>query len=97
MARATRAEKARLLNAAYRLLGPEIKRAEATRHLGREFALARRQAYRYLLEAAGLGDPVPAVEPTVAISCWCSRGSVTMHRLLTRLRASAEMLDILER
>ena len=40
MARATKAEKARLLNAAYRLLGQEMKRAEATRHLGREQSAA---------------------------------------------------------
>ena len=68
MARATKAEKARLLNAAYPLLGQEMERAEAARHLGREFALSRRQAYRYLQEAAGLSDPVPAVEPTVAVT-----------------------------
>ena len=68
MARATKAEKARLLNAAYRLLGQRMERAEAARHLGREFALSRRQAYRYLQEAAGLRNPVPAVEPTVAVT-----------------------------
>ena len=68
MARATKAEKARLLNAAYRLLGQRMERAEAARHLGREFALSRRQAYRYLQQAAGLSDPVPAVEPTVAVT-----------------------------
>lgn len=68
MARATKAEKARLLNAAYRLLGQRMERAEAARHLGREFALSRRQAYRYLQEAAALSDPVPAVEPTVAVT-----------------------------
>ena len=45
-----------------------LSRAEAARHLGREFAVSRRQAYRYLQEAAGLSAPVPAVEPTVAIT-----------------------------
>ena len=68
MARATKAEKARLINAAYRLLGQWMECAEAARHLGREFAVSRRQAYRYLQEAAGLSAPVPAVEPTVAIT-----------------------------
>ena len=48
MARATKADKARLLNAAYRLLGQQMERAEAARQLGRECALSRRQAYRYL-------------------------------------------------
>ena len=33
-----------------------------------EFALSRRQAYRYLEQAAALSAPVPAVEPTVAIT-----------------------------
>ena len=77
MARATKAEKARLLNAAYRLLGQEMERAEAARHLGPEFALSRRQAYRYLQEAAGLSDPVPAVEPTVAVTFRPARPSAT--------------------
>ena len=67
MARATKADKARLLNVAYRLLGQQMERAEAARHLGREFALSRRQAYRYLQEAARLSAPVPAVEPTVTV------------------------------
>ena len=67
MARATKADKARLLNAAYRLLGQQMERAEAARQLGRECALSRRQAYRYLQEAAGLSAPLPAVEPTVAV------------------------------
>ena len=68
MARATKADKARLLNAAYRLLGQQMERAEAARQLGRECALSRRQAYRYLQEAAGLSAPLPAVEPTVAVT-----------------------------
>ena len=68
MTRATKAEKARLLNAAYRLLQQQRERAEAAQQLGREFAVSRRQAYRYLQEAAALSAPVPAVEPTVAIT-----------------------------
>ena len=38
------------------------------RQLEDEFALSRRQAYRYLEQAAALSAPVPAVEPTVAIT-----------------------------
>ncbi len=68
MTRATKAEKAQLLNAAYRLLEQQLEVAEAARSLGRECALSRRQAYRYLEEAAGLSAPVPAVEPTVAVT-----------------------------
>ena len=68
MTRATKAKKARLLNAAYRLLEQQLEVAEAAQSLGRKFALSRRQAYRYLEEAAGLSAPVPAVEPTVAVT-----------------------------
>ena len=53
MARATKADKARLLNAAYRLLEQQMERAEAARRLGREFALSRRQAYRYSRKRPG--------------------------------------------
>ena len=40
----------------------------ATRSRVRAEALSRRQAYRYLQEAAGLSAPLPAVEPTVAVT-----------------------------
>ena len=68
MTRATKVHKARLLNAAYRLLGQRIETADAARQLVDEFALSRRQAYRYLEHAAALSAPVPVVEPTVAVT-----------------------------
>ena len=68
MARATKAHKAQLLNAAYRLLAQETEAGDAARQLEDEFALSRRQAYRYLEQAAALSAPVPAAEPTVAIT-----------------------------
>jgi len=68
MARATKAHKARLLNVAHRLLARRTGVADAARELEDEFALSRRQAYRYLEQAAALSAPVPAVEPTVAIT-----------------------------
>jgi predicted DNA-binding transcriptional regulator YafY len=66
--RATKAQKARLLNAAHRLLAQRTEVADAARQLEDEFALSRRQAYRYLEQAAALSAPVPTVEPTVAIT-----------------------------
>jgi hypothetical protein len=45
-ARATKTHKARLLNAAYRLLAQQTEVADAARQLEDEFALSRRQAYR---------------------------------------------------
>jgi predicted DNA-binding transcriptional regulator YafY len=68
MSRATKTHKARLLNAAYRLLAQRTDVADAARQLEGEFALSRRQAYRYLEQAAALSAPVAAVEPTVAIT-----------------------------
>src|SRR5262245_34856344 len=68
MPRATKAHKARLLNAAYRLLGQRLETAEAAKRLADEFALSSRQAYRYLEQATTLSAPVPVVEPTVAVT-----------------------------
>jgi hypothetical protein len=68
MSRATKADQARVVNVAYRLLQQQRELASAAQALSRQFALSRRQAYRYLEQAATLSDPVPAVEPTVAIT-----------------------------
>jgi len=68
MARATKAEKAQLVNAAYRLLEQRTETADAARRLADGFDLSVRQAYRYLEQAAALNAPVPVVEPTVAVT-----------------------------
>jgi hypothetical protein len=68
VARATKAHKARLVNAAYRLLDQQTEVANAARQLEDKYALSRRQAYRYLEQAAAMTAPVAAVEPTVAIT-----------------------------
>jgi hypothetical protein len=84
MARATKAHKARLLNAAYRLLAQRTDVADAARQLEDEFALSRRQAYRYLEQAATLSAPVPDVEPTVAITFKLPLSLVRALRTYTR-------------
>jgi hypothetical protein len=96
MTRATKAHKARLLNAAYRLLGQRMETADAARQLADEFALSLRQAYRYLEQAAALGAPVPVVEPTVAITfklpvsivralrAYARRSGLTLGQIVTR-------------
>lgn len=68
MSRATKADKARFLNGAYRLLGQQVEIAEAAARLARKFTFSRRQAYRYLEQANALNAPVPAVEPLVAVT-----------------------------
>ena len=84
MARATKAHKARRLNAAYQLLGQRIEVAAAAQRLARKFALSRRQAYRYLEQAAALSAPVPVVEPTVAITFKLPVSSVRAVRAYAR-------------
>lgn len=68
MARSTKAEKARHLNAAHGLLQRNVALPEAVRRLSREFNLSDRQAYRYLEEAAHLDQPVEVTEATVPIT-----------------------------
>jgi|SRR6516165_2540544 hypothetical protein len=68
MARSTDAQKAERLNAAHRLLARGTELADAAAVLSRDFGLSRRQAYRYLEEAAGIGHPVPITEPSIPIT-----------------------------
>lgn len=68
MARSTDAQKAERLNAAHGLLKRGTDLAEAATALSRQFALSRRQAYRYLEEAAAIGHPIPIAEASVPIT-----------------------------
>ena len=68
MARSTKTEKARQLNAALSLLQRHISLPEAAQRLSRRFNLSERQAYRYLEEASELDRPVEVTEATVAIT-----------------------------
>ena len=68
MARSTKTEKARQLNAALGLLQRHIALPEAVQSLSRKFNLSQRQAYRYLEEASELDGPVEITEATVPIT-----------------------------
>jgi len=68
MARSTDVQRAERLNAAHRLLARRTDLADAARMLAHEFVLSRRQAYRYLEEAAAIGHPIPITEPSVPIT-----------------------------
>jgi len=68
MARSTKAGKARQLNAARGLLERHAELSEAAQSLSHKFGLSRRQAYRYLEEAARLPHPVEVVEASVPIT-----------------------------
>ena len=68
MARSTKADKARQLNAAYNMLRSKVGFPEAMQRLSREFGLSERQAYRYLEEASQLERPVEVIEATVPIT-----------------------------
>ena len=84
MSRSTKAEKARLVNAAYRLLGRRTELSEAADQLSREQGLSRRQAYRYLEQAATLTGPVAGVERTVAVTFKIPVGTVRALRAYAR-------------
>jgi hypothetical protein len=68
MARSTKAEKARHVNAARGLLQRGVALSEAVRRLSREFDLSERQAYRYLEEASQLDRPLEIPEATVSVT-----------------------------
>lgn len=68
MPRSTETQKAERLNAAHGLLARGLSVAEAAMLLSRQFAMSRRQAYRYIEEAQTIGRPVPVTEPTTAVT-----------------------------
>lgn len=80
MARSSKADKARLLNAAHRLLAESMELSEAAQTLSREFGLSLRQAYRYLERAADLGHPVPVEEASIPITLKLPPSTVRLLR-----------------
>jgi len=96
MARSTKADKARLLNAAHRLFERKMALAEAALRLSGEFGLSRRQAYRYLEQAADLVKPVPVEEASIPITLklppstvrllrsYAARSGLTLGEIMTR-------------
>jgi hypothetical protein len=80
MARSTKADKARQLNAAHQLLERDMELSEAAQNLAREFDLSLRQAYRYLEEAAQLDQPVEIAEATVPITLKLPPATVRLLR-----------------
>jgi hypothetical protein len=68
MPRSTETQKTERLNAAHGLLVRGLSAAEAALSLSRQFAMSRRQAYRYLEEAQMIDRPVPVVERAMAVT-----------------------------
>jgi hypothetical protein len=84
MTRSTKADKARQLNAAHRLLQRGVPLPEAVRRLSREFDLSGRQAYRYLEEATHLDRPVEVSEATLPMTLKLPAKTVGLLRAYAR-------------
>lgn len=99
MARSTRAEHARKLNAARALLERDVALPEAMRRLSRSFELSGRQAYRYLQAASRLDRPVEVAEATVPITLKLPPRTVELLRSCARssgMTMGAIVTDALE-
>ena len=66
MPRSTDTQKVRRLNAAYGLLVHGLSVADMT--LSSDFAISRRQAYRYVRQARTLEAPLPVAEPAIPVT-----------------------------
>ncbi len=93
MSRSTKADKARQLNAAHRLLERNVALPEAAQNLSGRFGLSRRQAYRYLEEAARLERPVEVTEATVPITL--KLPPTTIRRLRAYARSSDLTISVI--
>lgn len=100
MARSTKTDKARQLNAAFAMLRRNTPLPEAMHRLAREFDLSERQAYRYLAEATHMKCPVEVSEATVPITlkvpaetarllrAYARRNGLTIGTIVTRALAA---------
>ena len=68
MPRSTDTQKAERLNVVHGLLARGLSIAEVAMVLSDQFAISRRQAYRYVQEAQSIGGPVPVGEKSVAVT-----------------------------
>src|SRR3954447_1915590 len=93
MARSTKAQKARHMNAARGLLQRGVALPEAVRRLSRECDLSERQAYRYLEEASQLDRPVEIPEATVSVSLKLPPRTVELLRKYAKSRWSHHRSD----
>jgi len=84
MARSTKTDKARQLNAAYAMLQRNMLLPEAMRRLARKFDLSERQAYRYLKEATHLDHAVEVSEATVPITLKLPAGTARLLRAYSK-------------
>ena len=84
MPRSTKADKARQLNVAHRLLKRNVALPDAAQRLAQQFGLSLRQAYRYLEEAAELDGPVEVAEATVPITLKLPPTTVRVLRVYAR-------------
>jgi hypothetical protein len=84
MARSTKVDKARQLNAAYTMLRSNVSLPQAMQRLSRKFDLSERQAYRYLEEAQKLQRPVEVSEATVPITLKVPAGTARLLRAYAR-------------
>jgi hypothetical protein len=90
MSRSTDTEKTVRLNAAHRLLAHGVTVAEAVVSLSHQFAISRRQAYRYVKAAGSIGSPVAVAEPNVAATFKLPANLIG----LLKARAAAEGITI---
>jgi len=68
MPRSTETQKTERINAAHGLLAHGLSVTEAALSLSRQFAISRRQAYRYIEEAQAISGPVAVAEPNTAVT-----------------------------
>ena len=84
MARSTKTDKARQLNAAYAMLQRNTPLSKAVQRLSGQFDLSERQAYRYMEEAAHLERPVEVTEATVPITLKVPAATARLLRAYAR-------------
>jgi hypothetical protein len=86
MGRASDAEKAQRLNRARDLLRKFKHLPDVVERLAHDFSISPRQAYRYLLQAQRLKEPVAVAESKVAFTVKLQRSLIQRVRLYASVK-----------
>ena len=80
MTRSSNPERAKRINAALVLMREEGSPGKAATALAAKYGISRRQAYRYVKEAEGIGKEIPIPDPKIAFTVKLSKNLIKALR-----------------
>ena len=89
MTRSSNPERAQRINAALSLIKKEKSPAKAAEALAGKYGISKRQAYRYVNEAEGIGKEVPIPDAKIAFTVKLSKSLIKGLRKYAKTRGQS--------